>query len=175
MFLIDVNVLLAAHRGDHPNHRTVRPWFDRLLAADDPFTVPNLVWASFLRLTTNRRIFEIPSPRADAFAFVEAVNAQPHHLPTSPGPRHLVLLRKLCDEADASGDLIPDAVLGAIAVEHHCAVVSLDRDFARFSLCAPYSPANLASGLPATVHAKPAITPGGARASSAGPGPRASG
>ncbi|MCE4193720.1 VapC toxin family PIN domain ribonuclease, partial [Mycobacterium tuberculosis] len=27
MFLIDVNVLLAAHRGDHPNHRTVRPWF----------------------------------------------------------------------------------------------------------------------------------------------------
>ncbi|CNW47745.1 Conserved protein of uncharacterised function with PIN domain [Mycobacterium tuberculosis] len=133
MFLIDVNVLLAAHRGDHPNHRTVRPWFDRLLAADDPFTVQNLVWASFLRLTTNRRIFEIPSPRADAFAFVEAVNAQPHHLPTSPGPRHLVLLRKLCDEADASGDLIPDAVLGAIAVEHHCAVVSLDRDFARFA------------------------------------------
>ncbi|KDM96708.1 type II toxin-antitoxin system VapC family toxin, partial [Mycobacterium tuberculosis] len=109
------------------------PWFDRLLAADDPFTVPNLVWASFLRLTTNRRIFEIPSPRADAFAFVEAVTAQPHHLPTSPGPRHLVLLRKLCDEADASGDLIPDAVLAAIAVEHHCAVVSLDRDFARFA------------------------------------------
>ncbi|WP_053874207.1 type II toxin-antitoxin system VapC family toxin, partial [Mycobacterium tuberculosis] len=111
MFLIDVNVLLAAHRGDHPNHRTVRPWFDRLLAADDPFTVPNLVWASFLRLTTNRRIFEIPSPRAEAFAFVEAVTAQPHHLPTNPGPRHLMLLRKLCDEADASGDLIPDAVL----------------------------------------------------------------
>ncbi|KAU49956.1 toxin VapC31, partial [Mycobacterium tuberculosis TKK_05MA_0020] len=49
MFLLDANVLLAAHRGDHPNHRTVRPWFDRLLAADDPFTVPNLVWASFLR------------------------------------------------------------------------------------------------------------------------------
>ncbi|CMJ23262.1 Conserved protein of uncharacterised function with PIN domain [Mycobacterium tuberculosis] len=69
----------------------------------------------------------------DAFAFVEAVNAQPHHLPTNPGPRHLMLLRKLCDEADASGDLIPDAVLAAIAVGHHCAVVSLDRDFARFA------------------------------------------
>nr|WP_269062545.1 TA system VapC family ribonuclease toxin [Mycobacterium canetti] len=74
----------------------------------------------------------MPPPNR-AVAFVDAVTAQPHHLPTSPGPRHLMLLRKLCDEADASGDLIPDAVLAAIAVEHHCAVVSLDRDFARFT------------------------------------------
>ncbi|BBX98612.1 type II toxin-antitoxin system VapC family toxin [Mycobacterium lacus] len=133
MFLLDVNVLLAAHRGEHPNHRTVRPRFDGLLAADDPFTVPNLVWASFLRLATNRRIVEIPSPRPDAFAFIDAVNGQPHHLPTSPGPRHLTLLRKLCGEADASGDQLPDAVLAAIAVEHHCTVVTLDRDFARFT------------------------------------------
>lgn len=67
------------------------------------------------------------------FAFIDAVNAQPHHLQTSPGPRHLTLLRELCDEADASGDLMPDAVVAAIAVEHHCDVVTLDRDFARFT------------------------------------------
>jgi uncharacterized protein len=133
MFLIDVNVLLAAHRADHPNHPGVRPWFDELLAGDEPFTVPNLVWAAFLRLATNRRIFEAPTPRADAFAFVDAVTAQPHYLPANPGPRHLTLLRQVCDDADASGDLIPDAVLAALAVEHHCVVVSLDRDFARFT------------------------------------------
>jgi toxin-antitoxin system PIN domain toxin len=133
MFLLDVNVVLAAHRGDHPDHRTVRAWFNQLLAGDEPFTVPDPVWASFLRLATNRRIFEVPSPRAEAFAFIDATNAQPHHLPTNPGPRHLTLLRKLCDDADAAGDLIPDAVLAAIAVEHHCDVVTLDRDFARFA------------------------------------------
>lgn len=133
MFLLDVNVLLAAHRGDHPDHGIVRPWFDQLLAGDDPFTVPTLVWASFLRLATNRRIFEVPSPRTEAFAFIDATSAQPHHLLTGPGPRHLTLLRELCDEADASGDLIPDAVLVAIAAEHHCDVVTLDRDFARFT------------------------------------------
>lgn len=133
MFLLDVNVVLAAHRGDHPDHGTVRPWFDQLLARDERFTVPVLVCASFLRLATNRRIFEIPSPREDAFAFVETTTAQPHHMLTGPGPRHLTLLRELCDEADASGDLIPDAVLAAIAVEHHCDVVTLDRDFARFT------------------------------------------
>lgn len=133
MFLLDVNVVLAAHRGDHPHHNTVRPWFDQLLAGDDPFTVPILVWASFLRLATNRRIFEVPSPRAEAFAFINATCAQPHHMLTGPGPRHVTLLRELCDEADASGDLVPDAVIAAVAAEHGCDVVTLDRDFARFT------------------------------------------
>ncbi len=133
MFLLDVNVVLAAHRDDHPYHAPLRRWFDELLAADEPFTVPTLVWGSFLRLATNRRIFSVPTPRTDAFAFVDAVCGQPQYLLTSPGPRHLALLNKLCAEAEATGDLIPDAVLGAIAVEHGCEVATLDRDFARFS------------------------------------------
>ncbi|MGV0743721.1 TA system VapC family ribonuclease toxin [Mycolicibacterium sp. XJ870] len=133
MFLLDVNVVLAAYRADHPDHVAVRPWFDRVLDGDEPFTVPVQVWASFLRLVTNRRIFTVPTPCDDAFSFIEAVNGQPHHVPVAPGPRHLALLHKLCDEADASGDLIPDAVLAAIALEHHCDVVTLDRDFGRFS------------------------------------------
>ncbi|HEY4003783.1 MAG TPA: type II toxin-antitoxin system VapC family toxin [Pseudonocardia sp.] len=133
MFLLDVNVVLAAFRADHPQHRTVRPWFDELTAGDEPFTVPNTVWASFLRLVTNRRIFGVPTPRDDAFAFIELVCIHPNHLTAAPARRHLGLLRRLCDEADAVGDLVPDAMLAAIALEHGCEVATLDRDFARFS------------------------------------------
>ncbi|MGH2782066.1 MAG: type II toxin-antitoxin system VapC family toxin [Thermoleophilaceae bacterium] len=132
MLLLDVNVVLAAHRDDHPHHASVRRWFDEMLAGDERFAVPMLVWASFLRLATNRRIFEVPTPRAEAFAFIEATCAQPLHLPIAPGPRHLALLRTLCDEADALGDLVGDAVIAAVAAEHSCEVVTLDRDFARF-------------------------------------------
>jgi uncharacterized protein len=132
VYLLDVNIVLAAHRGDHPQHRPVRAWFDETLAGDEPFAVPDLIWASFLRLATNRRIFEVPTPRAEAFAFIDATCAQPRHLRLTPGPRHLALLRDLCDEADATGDLIPDAVIGAVAVEYSCELVTLDRDFARF-------------------------------------------
>lgn len=132
MLLLDVNIVLAAHRGDHPQHEEVRFWFDGLLAGDQQFTVPLLVWASFLRVATNRRIFEVPTPRDDAFAFLEATCGQPQHLPTAPGPRHLELLRQLCDEADAAGDLVPDAVIAAVAAEHSAEIVTLDRDFARF-------------------------------------------
>lgn len=132
MFLLDANVVLAIHRGDHPHHASAREWLVRTLAGDEPFGVPTLVWASFLRLATNRRVFPVPTPRGDAFAFLDATVAQPLHLRIEPGPRHLRLLREVCEEGDATGDLIPDAVIAAVAAEHHARVVTLDRDFARF-------------------------------------------
>jgi len=132
VLLLDVNIVLAAHRDDHPHHLPVREWFDEMLGGDERFAVPALVWASFLRLATNRRIFDIPTPRPEAFAFIDATCAQPLHLTVGPGPRHLALLRTLCDEADALGDLVADAVIAAVAAEHGCHVVTLDRDFARF-------------------------------------------
>jgi toxin-antitoxin system PIN domain toxin len=132
VLVLDVNVVLAVQRGDTPHHETVRPWMESLMGSDDDFGVPSTVWASFLRLTTSRRVFDAPTPLSDAFAFIDAVIAQPRHLRVEPGPRHLALVRRLCEEAEAVGDLVPDAVIGAIALEHGAAVATLDRDFARF-------------------------------------------
>jgi uncharacterized protein len=132
MYLLDVNVVVAAHRVDHPHHVFVRQWFDEVLAAEEPFTVPSPVWASFLRIATNRRIFPVPTPLDAAFAFIDATTGQPQHLLVGPGPRHLALLRAQCEEADARGDLVPDAVLAALAVEHRCTIATLNRDYARF-------------------------------------------
>lgn len=132
MLVLDVNVVLAVHRGDHPHHEPLRRWFDEMIGLGDQFSVPSLVWASFLRIATNRRVFSVPTPRAEAFAFVDAVCAQPQHVLTSPGPRHLALLARVCAEGEAVGDLVPDAVLAAVATEYGAEVVTLDRDFARF-------------------------------------------
>jgi toxin-antitoxin system PIN domain toxin len=133
VLVLDVNVVLAAYRDDHVHHALLRPWFDELLVGAEPFSIPMGVWASFLRLTTSRRAFPVPTPLAEAFMFVEAVSAHPGHRRLEPGPRHLELLRLVCEEADATGELVPDAVIAAIALEHGCAVASFDRDFARFS------------------------------------------
>ena len=132
MIVLDVNVLLAAHRDDHPYHAAVRPWFDTLLAGDEAFCVTTSVAASFIRLATHRRVFAEPTTLADAFGFLRAVLRQPHHLAAGPGDAHLELFERLCVEGDASGDLAADAYLAAIAVEHAATLVSLDRDFARF-------------------------------------------
>jgi hypothetical protein len=132
VLLLDVNVLVAVHRADHSQHREVRRWFDAMLEGEERFSVPVVVWGSFLRLTTNRRIFTVPTPRAEAFGFIHAVYAQPLHLTVAPGPRHMALLRELCEEGDAVGDLIADAAIAALAAEHSCELITLDRDFARF-------------------------------------------
>lgn len=132
VYLLDVNVVLAAFRDDHPHHRDVRRWFDLTLAERELFTAPVWVWHALLRLATNRRVFPVPSNPTDVLDFVDAVQAQPGYTPLAPGPRHLVLVRRICDEASAAGDLIPDAVLAALAVEFDCEVASLDRDFKRF-------------------------------------------
>lgn len=133
MILLDVNVVLAAHRADHPEHQTVRTWFEALLGSRQQFAVPDEVWASFVRIATNRRIFAVPTPVPDAFAFLRSVRAQPAHSVLRSGPRRLELFEQLCIEGQASGDLVPDAFLAALAIENGCALASSDRDFARFS------------------------------------------
>jgi uncharacterized protein len=140
LLVLDVNVVVAAFRDDHANHALLRPWFEDLLAGPEPFSVPAVVWGSFLRLTTSRRAFPVPTPLAEAFAFVEAVSTHPRHLRLEPGAQHLELLRRICEDADATGELIPDAAIAAIALEHGCAVASFDRDFARFSSIAHVIP-----------------------------------
>lgn len=132
MILLDVNVLLAAHRSDHVHYDLVRPWFDRLLERREPFTVPSIVWAGFIRLATNRRIFVEPTPLSDAFGFMREVREQPEHSMLVSREQHLRLFEELCVEADAGGDLVADAYLAALALEYGCELVSLDRDFARF-------------------------------------------
>lgn len=132
MIVLDVNVVVAAHRGDHPQHGLASSWLGQLVERQVRFGAPAFVWASFLRITTNRRVFEVPTPLDDAFAFIDAVRAQPTHVPVEPGEQHLALLRQACADGDAVGDLIPDAYLVALALEHGAELASFDRDFARF-------------------------------------------
>lgn len=133
MKLLDVNVILGAHRDDHPHFEPARRWLDGLLRSGERFSVPDLVAGSFVRLATNRRIFLLPTPAEDAFAYLRALRDQPAHLTLSPGPVHLELFERICRSSDATGDLAPDAQLAAIAVEHGAEIVSFDRDFARFA------------------------------------------
>ena len=132
MKLLDVNVVLAAHREAHALYGAARPWLDELLRAGVRFSVLDSVAGSFVRLATDRKVFPDPTTLGEAFSYLRSLRDQPSHVPLSPGPRHLDLLEQICRDADATGDLVPDAQLVAVAVEHGAEVVSFDRDFARF-------------------------------------------
>lgn len=111
----------------------VRPWFEELVRGDGAFAAPDGVWASFVRVSTSGRIFAVPTPIGDAFAFLRAVRAHPQHLAVTPGEDHLKIFEDLCYRCDVSGDLVPDAYLAALALEQDAQLASLDRDFARFA------------------------------------------
>ena len=140
MKLLDVNVVLAAHRDDHPDFQLARTWLEETVADGSPFAVVDLVAGAFLRIATNRRIFSVPTPAEVAFAYLKALRAQPAHIMVAPGAQHLGLLEQLCRDAEASGDLIADAQLAAIALEHAAELVSFDRDFARFDALSWHKP-----------------------------------
>lgn len=128
----DVNVLIAASRSDHPHHRVARGWLERAATAatagNDTLILMPMVLASFLRLTTSPKIFQEPTPVADAVAFVDALLATRgvQLAPLGPEWPHL---RQLCIEKQLKGNTVPDAWLAAATIHLGEHLVSFDRDF----------------------------------------------
>jgi len=89
------------------------------------------VWA-FLRIATNPRVFERPLSMAEAEYHVSSWLAQPVAGILEPGERHWEILQQLTAQGQASGPLVMDAALAAIAIEHGATLCTTDRDFARF-------------------------------------------
>jgi len=132
MQLPDVNVLVSAYRDDAPNHTSCRSWLESTLASDESFALSDLVLSGFVRVVTHRRVFALPSPVAAALQFADVLRSQPHCVPVQPGARHWGIFTRLCESAEARGNLIPDAYLAAMAIESGCEWITLDRDFSRF-------------------------------------------
>ena len=133
MIVLDVNVLLAAYRADHAHHEVVKPWFDKTLVSGADVVVPDLVWIGFLRIVTNNHVFDVPSALAEAFSFLDAVTGSPAYV-SVPGLRDSWdVVREIATEADARGNLVPDAYIAAVAMTHGAPVATMDRDFRRFT------------------------------------------
>ncbi len=88
--------------------------------------------SGFLRIVTHPKIFTQPTPLPKAIAFCELLRSQPHATVLAPGPRHWQIFTRLCDEAGARGNLIPDAYLAALAIESESEWITTDGDYRRF-------------------------------------------
>lgn len=132
MKLFDVNVLVNAYRGDADHHEPCRTALEDAISSPAAFGLSPIVLSGFLRVVTHRRVFKTPTSLVDATEFVEALQSMPQAVIVEPGPRHWEIFTELCLEARATGDLIPDAYLAALALEAGCEIVTTDRDFTRF-------------------------------------------
>lgn len=130
MQLPDVNVLIYAHREDAPEHDRYAAWLKTLTAADEPFAMSEVVLASFLRIVTNPKIFDPPTPMGTAIAFCQRLIDWPRAVMVVPSRLHWEIFVRLC--ANIVGPLVTDAYLAALAIEHGCELITTDSDFARF-------------------------------------------
>lgn len=130
MRLPDVNVLIYAHREDAPEHDRYAAWLRELTASDAPFGLAEIVLAGFLRIVTNPRIFDPPTPMDTAIAFCQRLVDWPRASLITPSRRHWDVFVTLC--ADLKGPLVTDGYLAALAIEHGCELITTDGDFARF-------------------------------------------
>lgn len=132
MLLADVNVFVYARRRESPRHDQHRDWLEEALSGDEPFGVSELVLSSFMRIVTNHRIFERPTPPSAALAFCAAVLDAPSTISVRPGARHWAIFDRLVREVDARANTVPDAYLAALAIEQGATWVTTDAGFARF-------------------------------------------
>lgn len=132
MILPDINVLVYAHREEAPRHKEYSSWLRALLESDSGYGMSDYVLAGFLRIVTHPRIFNPPSPLDVAMRFATQVRDRPNSVPVTPGPRHWEIFQRLVADADAKGNLVPDAFLAALAIESGSEWITTDRDFARF-------------------------------------------
>jgi toxin-antitoxin system PIN domain toxin len=132
MILLDVNVLVYAFRADAPRHREFHDWLTDRVQQREAFGLSELVLSGVLRVLTHPRVFNPPTPIDRAIEFVEALRGQPTCVILAPGARHWEIFRELCETANAKGNLVADAYLAALAIEHGCEWITSDRDFARF-------------------------------------------
>lgn len=133
MKIPDVNVLVHALRMDSPDHERCRVWLEQAVNSPRPIGLVGAVLAGVVRVVTNRRVYTQPSRRQDVLARLTELLGRDHAMKIEPGPAHWGLFQRVCQASDATGNLVADAWLAAIALEQGAVFVTLDRDFAKFA------------------------------------------
>lgn len=133
MKIVDANVLIYAFNTDSQRHAEARGWLDAALSGA---AIVGFSWVAnlaFLRLTTKPGLFPSPASPETAAEQLRDWLSQPSAQLVQPTPRHSEILTRLLTETPATGNLVTDAHLAALALEHRGTVVSYDNDFDRFA------------------------------------------
>ncbi len=131
--LLDANLLLYAVHRESKHHERALSWLTEQLNSSHRVGLPWQSLGGFLRIATNRRA--LPDPLSPAVAWQQVADwlAAPAAWVPAPGPGYAELLGELIASHEIAGNLVPDAMLAALALEHGLAVCSADTDFARFT------------------------------------------
>jgi len=131
--IVDANLLIYAVDESSPFHDPAKTWIEEALNGPQRIGLPWQSTTGFLRIATNPRAVSAPLNPAEAWQYVADWLAAPHAWVPEPGPGYREILGGLVRELHLTANLIPDAALAALCIEHGVAMASADSDFARFA------------------------------------------
>jgi toxin-antitoxin system PIN domain toxin len=131
--LLDANLLIYAVHKRAAQHEAVAAWLTEQLNGPRRVGLPWQSLSAFLRISTHPRAFARPLTPAVAWQRITDWLAAPAAWIPTPGPNYAQLLGELVTRYEVRGNLVPDAQLAALALEHGLMVCSADTDFARFA------------------------------------------
>jgi toxin-antitoxin system PIN domain toxin len=135
VILVDVNLLLYSINAASSQHVATREWLDRQLIGSVPVGLPWVTLLGFLRLATNSRVVASPLMMPAAWQQVAAwLACEPAWIP-QPTERHAGVLADLLALPGVHGNLVTDAHLAALAIEHGLTLFSSDGDLPAFRGC----------------------------------------
>lgn len=129
--LLDANLLLYCVNRADPNHSVARQWLEGALNGPRRVALPWQTITAFLRISTHPRVFVNPLDSDQATAVVDAWLSCPTVWIPTESPRTWQIMAEITRSGRLTGNLIPDASLAALAIEHGLSVYSADSDFAR--------------------------------------------
>lgn len=132
MMLMDVNVLVYAHREDVKEHLAYRAWLESVINSNTAYGYSELVLSGFIRVVTHPKVFETPSSPEVAIAFAQQIRSSEQAVCLAPGRNHWDLFLQCVQSISAQGNDIPDAYYAALALEWDCDWVTTDKGFRRF-------------------------------------------
>jgi len=132
VILVDANLLLYAEDSLSEHHETARNWWDTQLSGSEAVALCWPVVTAFIRIGTNARLHKRPLTLKEAIERVQSWIDQPCVRIIQASEQHWELFQKMLRVGNATANLVSDARLAALAVEHNCVLHSTDTDFARF-------------------------------------------
>lgn len=131
--LVDANLLLYARDTASSAHPVARDWLEGRLNGSVRVGLPWQSLVAFVRISTHPRAYERPLEPAEAWRQVEDWLAAPAAWVPAPAGDHATVLGDLVARYGLRGNLVSDAHLAALAIEHGLHLFSADTDFARFT------------------------------------------
>jgi uncharacterized protein len=134
MQAIDTNILIYAELESSKHHGAALKVLKTLAQGNPPWAIPWPCLYEFLRVVTHPRVFHPPVPLEIALQDLERVLASPSLILLAETPRHASVLDRTVRQAGATGNLIHDAHIAALCLEHGVSeLLTGDRDFSRFA------------------------------------------